>query len=86
MLAVVAAYDLLNTQQEVINTRTHAPAGCITEPGYKSTPALVKTVVSHLSSSSIVHFSCHGVQDRINLLDSGLVMSDGKLTIVKIME
>jgi CHAT domain-containing protein len=42
-------------------------------------------VVGHLRDSSIVHFACHGVQDLQQPLDSGLILSDGRLTVSEIM-
>ena len=42
-------------------------------------------VVGHLSDSSIVHFACHGVQDLQQPLDSGLILSDGRLRVSEIM-
>ncbi|KAJ7196255.1 CHAT domain-containing protein [Mycena pura] len=42
-------------------------------------------VMEHLQDSSIVHFACHGVQDPKNPLDSGLMLSDGRLKVSQIM-
>ncbi|KAF8182738.1 CHAT domain-containing protein [Mycena galopus ATCC 62051] len=42
-------------------------------------------VVGHLRDSSIVHFACHGVQDLQKPLDSGLILSDGRLKVSEIM-
>jgi CHAT domain-containing protein len=42
-------------------------------------------VVGHLRDSSIVHFACHGVQDLQQPLDSGLILTDGRLTVSEIM-
>jgi CHAT domain-containing protein len=42
-------------------------------------------VMDHLQDSSIVHFACHGVQDSKNPLDSGLMLSDGRLKVSQIM-
>jgi CHAT domain-containing protein len=39
-----------------------------------------------LPRASILHLACHGQQDVSNPLMSGFCLSDGKLTIVKIMQ
>ncbi|KAJ7204141.1 CHAT domain-containing protein [Mycena pura] len=43
-------------------------------------------VMMHLQESSLVHFACHGVQDSANPLNSGLMLSDGRLTVSRIMQ
>ncbi|KAJ7306714.1 CHAT domain-containing protein [Mycena albidolilacea] len=42
-------------------------------------------VVDNLPGSSIIHFACHGVQDSGNPLNSGLMLSDGRLKVSQIM-
>jgi CHAT domain-containing protein len=44
-----------------------------------------ETAQIHLRGSSIVHFACHGVQDLNHPLDSGLILSDGRLKVSDIM-
>ena len=43
--------------------------------------ATVKAVKEELTKASIVHFSCHGTANLNDPLNSGLVMSDGHLTL-----
>jgi CHAT domain-containing protein len=45
----------------------------------------VETALIHLRESSIVHFACHGIQDLKQPLDSGLVLTDGRLKVLDIM-
>ncbi|KAJ7215907.1 CHAT domain-containing protein [Mycena pura] len=45
----------------------------------------VETAQVHLSESSIMHFACHGVQDLNRPLDSGLVLTSGRLKVYDIM-
>jgi CHAT domain-containing protein len=39
----------------------------------------------HLRESAIVHFACHGIQDLKHPLDSGLILTDGRLKVSEIM-
>jgi CHAT domain-containing protein len=43
-------------------------------------------VMRELFHASIVHLSCHGVQDPIEPLNSGFCLSDEKLTITALMD
>ncbi|KAJ6585772.1 CHAT domain-containing protein [Mycena capillaripes] len=45
----------------------------------------VETALVHLCESLIVHFGCHGVQDLKQPLDSGLILTNGRLKISDIM-
>ncbi|KAF8177479.1 CHAT domain-containing protein [Mycena galopus ATCC 62051] len=51
-----------------------------------ATPATVQSVLVHLRKSSIMHFACHGTQDLEHPLDSGLILSDGRLKVSQIMQ
>jgi CHAT domain-containing protein len=48
--------------------------------GQHTTP---EEVLHSLNEASVLHLSCHGVQDRINPLDSALILEGGNLTISK---
>ena len=41
--------------------------------------------MSSLREVSIAHFACHGEQDGANLLDSALILEDGRLKVLRIM-
>ncbi|KAF8531369.1 CHAT domain-containing protein [Gautieria morchelliformis] len=46
----------------------------------------VEAVVSHLPTTSIAHFACHGQQHPENPLESSLMLHDGPLKVSKIMQ
>ncbi|KAJ6532462.1 CHAT domain-containing protein [Mycena capillaripes] len=50
-----------------------------------STPATVNSALVHLRESQIMHFACHGTQDLEHPLDSGLILTDGRLKVSEIM-
>jgi CHAT domain-containing protein len=45
----------------------------------------VETALIHLRESSMVHFACHGIQDLEHPLDSGLILTSGRLKVSQIM-
>ncbi|KAJ7247768.1 CHAT domain-containing protein [Mycena rebaudengoi] len=47
--------------------------------------ATVEATITALGNCSIAHFACHGLQDIANPLNSGLVLSDGRLGIAELM-
>ncbi|TFK45053.1 CHAT domain-containing protein [Crucibulum laeve] len=68
---------LPGTRQELARVRACAgnmPISCLTD-----SEATVGNVLREISSSSWVHFACHGVQDIENPTDSGLILANGAL-------
>ena len=57
----------------------------ITSNAFKHDIATVDAVLGALPEYSVVHFSCHGVQDLSDPLNSGLLLYDGRLTLSKLM-
>jgi CHAT domain-containing protein len=45
----------------------------------------VQTLLGRLPEATILHLACHGIQDAEIPLNSGFVMSDGTLTISKLI-
>ena len=46
----------------------------------------VNDVISHLPTTSIAHFACHGEQNQQNPLESALILQDGQLKVSQIMQ
>jgi CHAT domain-containing protein len=46
----------------------------------------VNEVISHLPTASIIHFACHGQQNRRNPLECALLLQDGPLKVSQIMQ
>lgn len=85
---VIADSNLQSTKKEIeaISSRVVGNACKLVQFGTADSPALVESVFSRLPTASIVHFACHGVQERVEPLDSALLLKDGRLTISKIMK
>lgn len=52
----------------------------------KLKPGYVEEVISHLPTTSIAHFACHGQQNIHNPLESALLLQDGRLKVSQIMQ
>ncbi|KAJ7832226.1 CHAT domain-containing protein [Mycena olivaceomarginata] len=72
---------LPGTKKELEKIRQHVSSSWLT-----ALPCPTgKEVLGHLPKSSVVHLACHGVQDASDPLNSGLMLSDGRLKISQIM-
>ncbi|KAJ7210113.1 CHAT domain-containing protein [Mycena pura] len=69
---------------ELHNIAARVPSPWLTILG-DTGQATITTALLHLRESSIVHFACHGIQDLTQPLDSGLILSDGRLKVSEIM-
>jgi CHAT domain-containing protein len=76
--------NLPATRDELKIIKEKVPRGWLTSLGDTSR-AKVETTQLHLAESSIVHFACHGTQDLENPLDSGLLLTDGRLKVSELM-
>ncbi|TFK33703.1 CHAT domain-containing protein [Crucibulum laeve] len=86
MLAVIQSETLPATKREMEMIEKHILPSCLTKLGIPGIPAGVEDVASHLSSASIAHFACHGIQNPFNPLESALLLDDGQLQISRIMK
>lgn len=71
---------LPGTEEELARIEDQVPQQWLNSLG-RTSQATVEAALVHLRESSIVHFACHGIQDRKNPLDSGLLLTDGRLKV-----
>jgi CHAT domain-containing protein len=86
MMAVIQSQQLPSTKEELEKIKKHVPSSSLITFGLAGVPADVEAVASRLPDVSIVHFSCHGRQDRVKPLSSGLELEDGVLRVSRIMK
>ncbi|KAF8510032.1 CHAT domain-containing protein [Gautieria morchelliformis] len=70
------------TVDELQRIESHVPEKDL----IKFQSANVEEVVSHLLTTSIAHFACHGQQHPENPLESALMLHDGPLKVSQIMQ
>lgn len=78
--------DLPGTADELHRIETHIPADNLIRLGGPNPAPTADRVFSQLSDVSIVHLACHGMQDPADALNSAFILSDGRLTIARIMQ
>jgi CHAT domain-containing protein len=76
--------DLPATVKELARIKQQVPSQWLTSLG-DTTPATVDVALQHLQESSVVHFACHGTQDLQNPLETGLLLTDGRLKVSELM-
>ncbi|PPQ93376.1 hypothetical protein CVT25_007085 [Psilocybe cyanescens] len=86
MMAVIESQQLASTKDELNKIRQYVSRDALVELGVPGSPAEIEDVASRLSTVSVVHFACHGMQNSLKPLDSGLKLSDGLLRISRIMK
>jgi CHAT domain-containing protein len=92
MMAVIQPHTpgfapLSYTLDELAKIKEHVPQRSLVQLGIPGAPATVTAVLSQLSTASIVHLACHGVQGVKSPLESALILDDGKmLKVSQIME
>jgi CHAT domain-containing protein len=75
---------LPGTEEELTRIEDQVPQQWLNSLG-RTSQATVEAALVHLRESSIVHFACYGIQDRKNPLDSGLLLTDGRLKVSELM-
>ncbi|PPQ86284.1 hypothetical protein CVT25_005505 [Psilocybe cyanescens] len=86
MMAVIESQQLVSTKDELNKIRQYVSSDALVELGVPGSPAEIEDVASRLSTVSVVHFACHGMQNPLKPLDSGLKLGDGLLRISRIMK
>ncbi|KAJ7107947.1 CHAT domain-containing protein [Mycena epipterygia] len=76
--------DLPATVKELERIKEQVPFEWLISLG-DTTPATVDVAQQHLQESSVVHFACHGTQDLQNPLETGLILTDGRLKVSELM-
>lgn len=83
---------LLHASEEVAQVQRLIPSGVnakllsdTDEAGQRSQLPTITNVVHELPSTALLHLACHGHQDALSPLESGFVMSDGKLTVARLL-
>jgi CHAT domain-containing protein len=74
------------TRKELKKIEEQVPSQYLIKVGTPEEPTSIEKVLSHLSSVSIAHFACHGMQNLESPLDSALLLGDGDLKVSRIMK
>jgi CHAT domain-containing protein len=72
--------NLVRAAAESMSISINDSNSCI---GNTTTVARVSEV---LKNTNLVHIACHGTQDAVNALSSGYCLSDGNLTVSRLMD
>jgi len=75
---------LPGAREELKKIAARVPNQWLTALG-DTTPATVKPTLVCLQRSTMMHFACHGIQDLEHPLDSGLILTDGRLKVLEII-
>ncbi|KAK7061337.1 CHAT domain-containing protein [Favolaschia claudopus] len=76
---------LPKAREEYNMIKNRVPGRWLTGVGVGTAEAEVGEALGQLGDSRVVHFACHGVQDGVHPLESGLVLSDGRVRVVELM-
>jgi hypothetical protein len=94
LVAVMNACDpslptLLNVEEEISNVRDAAERASVSIDHSDSCigdAAVVTRVTEVFKSTNLVHIACHGNQNAAHALSSGFSLSDGSLSISRLMD
>jgi CHAT domain-containing protein len=77
---------LPHTKTELQKITETVPKEWLTSLDTSAALSSFDTILSHLRTSSIVHFACHGVQDIANPLESCLLIGGKQLKVSQLIE
>jgi CHAT domain-containing protein len=80
---------LWNVEDEMYHVRAAAERAGISVEDSNSCigdTALVTRVAEVFKSTNMIHIACHGTQDAANALSSGFCLSDGNLSVSRLMD
>jgi len=86
MVVVIDSQKLSFTRKELEKIEQHVPNDFLVKLGIPGAPASVEAVAAQLSDASIAHFACHGTQNQLKPLESGLKLEDGVLLVSRIIK
>ena len=86
MVVVIDSQNLSFTRKELEKIEQHVPNDSLVKLGIPGAPASVEAVAAQLSDASIAHFACHGKQNPLKPLESGLGLEDGVLLVSRIIK
>jgi CHAT domain-containing protein len=80
---------LWNVEDEISRVRAVAERSCVAVEdlsSYIGNVAPVTHVAQVFESINLTHIACHGIQSSTNALSSGFCLSDGNLTVSRLMD
>jgi CHAT domain-containing protein len=78
---------LWNVEEEIRQVRATAEEANICVVNNRvDEDAVITGVTDAFKRANMVHIACHGIQDQANALSSGFCLSDGNLTVSRLME
>jgi CHAT domain-containing protein len=93
LVAAMKAWDpklatLWNVEEEISHVRAATESANVSVDDFNSVgdSSLVTHVAEVLQRTNLVHIACHGIQNLDSPLSSGFCLSDGNLTVSRLMD